>query len=233
MTLLDQVRAISRHAESLQKKGEVQHHLRNVEVVQRWIEVETEKTLSAVEAMRGLRSIDTAPSVGHKVVEQAAKKVEAMLQGERILVAQPVVSQRTLNEVAELRKSVTKLLKESHSEWRDSTVGDLEPIVSFSEAVKQVWAEVHTEVTRLVSDVKKDRNELPTTESLSRVTKAIERLHQIPRELAPTVETQQFLVAACGSGATFEDLTEPVREWLRDQGLERRLRVRISGSYDD
>jgi hypothetical protein len=92
---------------------------------------------------------------------------------------------------------------------------------------------VHTEVTRLVSDVKKDRNELPTTESLSRVTKAIERLHQIPRELAPTVETQQFLVAACGSGATFEDLTEPVREWLRDQGLERRLRVRISGSYDD
>jgi len=233
MILLDQAGAISKHAESLRERGAIQHHLRNVEVVRRGIEAETAKTLNAAEAMRGLRSIDTAPSVGHEVVENAASKIEKLLQGERELVTNPAGNQRILDEAAEARKSVTKLLHESHSAWRDSTVGDLDPIVSFAEAVKQVWAEVHTEVTRLVKDVKKDRNELPTTESLSRVTEAVERLHQIPRELAPTAETEQFLVAACGSGATFADLTESVREWLRDQGLERRLRVRISGSHDD
>ncbi len=233
MTLIDQAGSISRHAESLREKGAIVRHLQDVEVTRRWIEDETARTVNAAEAIRGLRSIDAAPSVEHKVFEQAAEAVEKMLQGERILVSKPAGIQRALNEVADARKSAMKLLLESQSVWRDSAVVDLEPIVSFAEAVKHVWPEVHTEVTRLVFDAKKNRNELPTTESLSRVTKAIERLRQIPRELAPTDETQRFLVAACGSGATFGDLTESVREWLRDQGLERRLRVRISGSIDD
>ena len=233
MTLLDKAEEISKYANSLREAGAIQHHLQNVDGTRKWIEAETEKTLSAADAMRGMQSIDAAPSVDQNMVEQVAKKVEEMLQGERILVVKPAASRPALDEVVEVRKSVTKSLHESHSAWRDSTVGDLEPILSFAEAVKQLWPEVHTEVTQLVSEVKKGRNEPPTTDSLSRVTKAVERLHKIPRELAPTAETQQFLVAACGIGATFEDLTESVREWLREKDLERRLRVRISGSVDD
>ena len=234
MTLIDQAGSISGNAESLREKGAVLRRLENVDVVRNGIEAETLKTLNAAEAMRALRSIDTAPSVGHEVFEQAANDFEKMLQGEiPILVADPNRVVGAINKIADARKSVTKLLHKSHSEWRDSTVGDLEPIVSFAEAVKKLWAEVHAEVTQLVSDVKKDRNELPTTKSLRKVTEAVERLHEIPRKHAPTDDTQRFLVAACGSGATFEDLTDPVREWLKDQGLERQLRVRISGSDDD
>lgn len=233
MTLKDQAAEISRQAESLREKGAVLRQLNDVKYIQGEIETATRKILDAAEAMRALRSVDKAPSVDHKVFEQAADDVERMLEGERpSLVAKPGEVAAAMDKVAVARKSVTTSLQQSHSEWRDSAVGDLEPIVNFAEAVKKLWPEVHTEVTQLVSSVKEGRISLPTTESVRIVAKAVDRLQQIPRELAPTAETERFLVAACGSGATFGELTEPVRKWLGEKDLERRLRVRISGSAD-
>lgn len=234
MKLIDRAGVISQQAESLKEKGATLHHLRNVAVVQEAIEKATQKTQEAAEAMRALRSIDIAPSVDHKAFAQAADRVEQILSGARpSLVADPLGSSSTINEAAEPRKSVTRALQENHSAWRDSIVGELETILRFAESVRQVWPNVHTEVKQLVSDITKDRNELPTIDSVRRVNQAVERLRQIPLELAPTAETRRFLVAACSGGATFADLTGPVRDWLKDKGLERRLRIRISGSDDD
>ncbi len=233
MTLTELSKSISTSAESLREKGRLVQHLRDVETATGSITDEVDEARSVSEAARALRLVGPAPPIPKLVFEKAAATFESLLEGDRpTLVAEPSKVAPALRPVADGRKSAKKALQEAHTEWRDREVGDLDAVTGFAEAVKELWPKVYIEVMRLIQEAKIGRNALPTTEMIDSLRRVVERLHEIPHEIAPSDETRRFLVAALGAGATFEDLTDEVRVWLRGQGLENRLRVRIAGSDD-
>lgn len=233
MRLSELSKSISASAESLREKGRLVQHLRDVETATDSITDEGDEVRSVSEAVRALRSVGPVPAIPSLVFETAAATFESLLEGDRPgLVAEPSKVAPALRPVTDGRKSAKKLLQEAHTEWRDREVGDLDAVAGFAEAVKELWPKVYVEVMRLIQDARVGRHTLPTTGAIASLRRVVARLHEIPQEIAPSDQTRQFLVAALGSGATFDDLTDEVRDWLRNQGLEDRLRVRIAGSDD-
>ena len=233
MTLVELSKSISHSAESLREKGRLVQHLAEVETATDSISDEVAELRTVTEAVRAIRTVSRVPSLPSAVFDQGASAFESLLEGTRsTLGAQPSKVAPVLNPVVDGRKSATKALLEAHSDWRERAVGDLDAVTAFAEAVKELWPKVYVEVMRLVQEARIGRSALPTTETMASLRAAIDRLKKIPEELAPSEATRRFLVAALGAGATFDDLTDEVRAWLNEQGLESRLRVRIAGSDD-